>query len=69
MAQSAEQEIVAKGYVHPEALLATRWVADDLDGTRNIRIVLSHLLVYENVRNYDGSRTEWGKTVLAPIER
>ena len=31
--------------------------------------VLSQLLGYENVRNYDGSWTEWGSIVGAPIER
>jgi thiosulfate/3-mercaptopyruvate sulfurtransferase len=31
--------------------------------------VLTHLLGYENVRNYDGSWTEWGSLVGAPIER
>ena len=31
--------------------------------------VLQHLLGYENVRNYDGSWTEWGNLVRAPIER
>ncbi|MFB6355309.1 MAG: sulfurtransferase [bacterium] len=31
--------------------------------------VLSHLLGHENVRNYDGSWTEWGNLVGAPIER
>ena len=31
--------------------------------------VLSYLLGYENVRNYDGSWTEWGNAVRAPIER
>jgi len=31
--------------------------------------VLSHLLGYPNVRNYDGSWTEWGNLVRAPIER
>ncbi|MGW8268524.1 MAG: sulfurtransferase [Longimicrobiales bacterium] len=31
--------------------------------------VLSHLLGYRNVRNYDGSWTEWGNMVGAPIER
>lgn len=31
--------------------------------------VLSYLLGYDNVRNYDGSWTEWGNTVRAPIER
>jgi thiosulfate/3-mercaptopyruvate sulfurtransferase len=31
--------------------------------------VLTYLLGYEKVRNYDGSWTEWGNMVRAPIER
>jgi thiosulfate/3-mercaptopyruvate sulfurtransferase len=31
--------------------------------------VLTHLLGYKNVRNYDGSWTEWGNLVGVPIER
>ena len=31
--------------------------------------VLTYLLGYGNVRNYDGSWTEWGNVVRAPIER
>jgi 3-mercaptopyruvate sulfurtransferase SseA len=31
--------------------------------------VLKYLLGYKNVRNSDGSWTEWGKLVGAPIER
>ena len=31
--------------------------------------VLTQLLGYENVRNYDGSWTEWGSIVGAPIEK
>jgi thiosulfate/3-mercaptopyruvate sulfurtransferase len=31
--------------------------------------VLTYLLGYERVRNYDGSWTEWGNKVRAPIER
>ncbi len=30
--------------------------------------VLKHLLGFENVRNYDGSWTEWGNLVRAPVE-
>ena len=31
--------------------------------------VLTYLLGYKSVRNYDGSWTEWGNRVGAPIER
>lgn len=31
--------------------------------------VLTYLLGFENVRNYDGSWTEWGNMVRAPVER
>ena len=31
--------------------------------------VLTHLLGFEEVRNYDGSWTEWGNAVRVPIER
>jgi thiosulfate/3-mercaptopyruvate sulfurtransferase len=31
--------------------------------------VLSYLLGYDDVRNYDGSWTEWGNLVRAPIEK
>jgi thiosulfate/3-mercaptopyruvate sulfurtransferase len=31
--------------------------------------VLTYLLGFKKVRNYDGSWTEWGNRVRAPIER
>ena len=31
--------------------------------------VLKHLLGYANVKNYDGSWTEWGNLVAAPVEK
>ena len=31
--------------------------------------VLTHLLGFKNVKNYDGSWTEWGNLVRAPIEK
>ncbi len=31
--------------------------------------VLTYLLGFSDVKNYDGSWTEWGNSVRAPIER
>jgi len=31
--------------------------------------VLTYLLGFKNVRNYDGSWTEWGNLVRSPIEK
>jgi thiosulfate/3-mercaptopyruvate sulfurtransferase len=31
--------------------------------------VLTYLLGFSNVRNYDGSWTEWGNAVRAPIRK
>ena len=36
---------------------------------RPANFVLTYLLGYDRVRNYDGSWTEWGNAVRAPIER
>ena len=36
-----EQEIQEKGYAHPEALVTTEWVAQNLEDTENVRIVES----------------------------
>ncbi|MCB9597383.1 MAG: sulfurtransferase [Sandaracinaceae bacterium] len=60
------------------ALYAARGVTGDKPITAYCRIgersshtwfALKYLLGYEDVRNYDGSWTEWGNLVAAPIER
>ena len=45
--------------------------ADGQTGKRSSRtwFVLRYLLGFENVKNYDGSWTEWGNLGGAPIER
>jgi hypothetical protein len=58
-----------------------RWTAD-LESRRSCSIdyrlisgipenlcIGTYLLGYENARNYDGSWTEWGNLVAAPIEK
>ncbi len=59
-------------------LYRSRGVTPDKNVTAYCRIgersshtwfVLTYLLGYQNVRNYDGSWTEWGSLVGVPIER
>jgi thiosulfate/3-mercaptopyruvate sulfurtransferase len=61
-----------------QALYAGKGVTSDKDIVAYCRIgersshtwfVLRYLLGYEHVRNYDGSWTEWGSLIGAPIER
>jgi 3-mercaptopyruvate sulfurtransferase SseA len=32
-------------------------------------VELKYLVRYKNIKNYDGSWTEWGNLVVAPIEK
>jgi thiosulfate/3-mercaptopyruvate sulfurtransferase len=61
-----------------EALYASKGVTADKEVITYCRIgersshswfVLTYLLGYPNVRNYDGSWTEWGNAVGTPIEK
>jgi len=69
------------GKTSPEELIALyegKGVTKDKDVITYCRIgersshtwfVLKYLLGYPNVRNYDGSWTEWGNLVRSPIEK
>ncbi len=61
-----------------QTLYANKGITADKDIVAYCRIgersshswfVLSYLLGYANVRNYDGSWTEWGSLIGAPIEK
>lgn len=61
-----------------EALYAAKGITPDKEIIAYCRIgersshtwfVLTYLLGYPNVRNYDGSWTEWGNMVGVPIEK
>jgi hypothetical protein len=45
---------------------ARRWIGERSSHTW---FVLKYLLGYPDVRNYDGSWTEWGNLVRTPIEK
>jgi thiosulfate/3-mercaptopyruvate sulfurtransferase len=41
----------------------------DRDRSSHTWFVLKYLLGYRDVKNYDGSWTEWGNLVRAPVEQ
>ena len=55
-----------KGIVPDKAVVAYCRIGERSSHTW---FVLSHLLGFTDVRNYDGSWTEWGNLVRAPIEK
>lgn len=67
-----------KSVTELQAIYANKGVTSDKDVIAYCRIgersshtwfVLRYLLGYEHVRNYDGSWTEWGSLIGAPIEK
>jgi thiosulfate/3-mercaptopyruvate sulfurtransferase len=77
-AQAAQEDGTFKPVEQLRALYEGKGVTKDKDIVTYCRIgersshtwfVLKYLLGYDKVRNYDGSWTEWGNLVGAPIER
>lgn len=77
-AQSTTGDGTFKPYENLKQLYAAQDIVGDKDTVTYCRIgersshtwfVLTQLLGYQNVSNYDGSWTEWGSIVGAPIEK
>jgi thiosulfate/3-mercaptopyruvate sulfurtransferase len=77
-AQAVREDGTFKSREELEALYAGQGVTPDQEVITYCRIgersshtwfVLTYLLGYPRVKNYDGSWTEWGNSVGLPIER
>jgi len=77
-AQAVQEDGTFKSPEDLKALYQTKGVTPDKEVIAYCRIgersshswfVLKYLLGYPNVKNYDGSWTEWGNLVAVPIEK
>ena len=77
-AQACNEDGTFKSPEELRALYTSKGITPDKDVIAYCRIgersshtwyVLKYLLGYPNVRNYDGSWTEWGNLVGAPVEK
>ncbi len=77
-AQTVNEDSTFKSRAELETLYAAKGITPDKEIVAYCRIgersshtwfVLTYLLGYPNVRNYDGSWTEWGNMVGVPIEK
>ena len=65
-AEALREHYAAKGVTPDKDVVAYCRIGERSSHTW---FVLTHLLGFEGVRNYDGSWTEWGNMVRMPIER
>jgi thiosulfate/3-mercaptopyruvate sulfurtransferase len=65
-AEALQQLYQTKGIVGGDEVIAYCRIGERSSHTW---FVLKYLLGYDNVKNYDGSWTEWGNLIGAPIER
>jgi thiosulfate/3-mercaptopyruvate sulfurtransferase len=65
------QAIQEKGYAHPESLVTTEWVAENLNDTENIRIVESDedVLLYEVGHIPNSVKIDWVEDLNDPLTR
>ena len=77
-AQAVNEDGTFKSYDELKTLYADQRVTGDTETVVYCRIgersshswfVLKYLLGFDQVRNYDGSWTEWGNLIRAPIEK
>src|SRR3954467_2921689 len=66
-----EEEIEKKGYSHPEALVTTEWVQENLDDTENFRIVESDedVLLYDIGHIPNAVKIDWVEDLNDPLVR
>jgi thiosulfate/3-mercaptopyruvate sulfurtransferase len=67
----SEGQIEQKGYAHPEALVSTDWVAENLNDLENVRIVESDedVLLYEVGHIPNAVKIDWVEDLNDPLVR